>query len=144
MLFLAQSAHNQPLLPMWATGPLAVVLLLALAAHVLWLLHAKMPDSRRRIRLMTGVLMMMGAPLGVYAFSVVTPSTPRNFAIAWLLLGAITLTVLLLAILDIANTWRLHFDEQREVSRNIRAARDAADALRRARTQRDTTKTADE
>lgn len=110
------AASTDPIAPLWLVGPLAVLAMLAIAAHVLLLWQAEIPPSRRRIRLFNGVVMLFGTPIAAYAFGVVTPAQQAMFQFAWLLTAGLLLIVLLLAILDALNSIRLHWNELRRVS----------------------------
>lgn len=120
------------LAPAWAVLPVAMLTLLVVAAHVLLLVRADMPPSRRRIRAASGVLMMATLPVAVYALVFADPVIQqREFVLSWMLTTAMVLLVLLLAIVDIVNTWRLKRVEAghlRRLLREARALETAADA----------------
>src|SRR5215510_3061619 len=118
-----------PLAPAWLVAPLAVLALLVIAGHVLALDKAEMPASRRRIRKVNGFLMMFTTPLAAYAFAVVSPSRARLFVMVWMIVAGLVTLVLLLALLDMANTWRMTWAEKRELRRQVDAARAALRAV---------------
>jgi cytochrome bd-type quinol oxidase subunit 2 len=97
---------------MWLAGPVAVVAFIVVAVHLIMLRKAEMPASRRRIRLATGSLMIVTIPLVLYAFAIVTPGQERQFTLAWVGVVALILLVLVLAVLDLFNTWRLNNSER--------------------------------
>lgn len=98
-----------PILPLWLVMPMAIVTAVIVAGHMIAVRRAasRMPPSRVRIRLTTGVVMLVLIPLLAYGFSVADASNPREFVLAWL--GAMGLlgTVVLLALVDIINNIRL-------------------------------------
>ena len=100
---------SSPVLPLWLTAPLGVVLLLLVAAHLLAMHRAgdRIPPSRRRIRTTNSAVALVTIPLTVYAFSVVTPSQTRPFLLAWLTVMGLLGITLLLASIDMANNARL-------------------------------------
>ncbi|MBX3410767.1 MAG: hypothetical protein KF859_12895 [Phycisphaeraceae bacterium] len=102
----------KPIAPMWLAGPVAALAFIVVALHLVSLRRAEMPASRRRIRLATGSLMIVTIPLLLYAFAVVTPGETRPFTLAWVGVVAMILLVLVLAVLDLFNTWRLGNSER--------------------------------
>ncbi|MFN9971483.1 MAG: hypothetical protein ACK58T_16495 [Phycisphaerae bacterium] len=113
MIVLAES--NTPLLPSWVVLPVAVVLLLVVAVHLLVVSHAPMPSTRRRIRLANGWIMLLLVPLGAAAFGVVTPSDARSFVFVWTLVIFMLLMLIVLATIDIVNTGVLYRRERRSL-----------------------------
>lgn len=113
------AAAHTPLLPPWVVLPVAVVMLLVVAVHLLVITHAPMPESRRRIRLANGWIMLLLVPLGAAAFGVVTPGDPRTFLIVWLLVIFMLIMLIVLATLDVFNTGRLYRRERRSIERSL-------------------------
>lgn len=113
MITFAES--TSPLLPSWVVLPVAVVMLLVVAVHLLVVSHAPMPASRRRIRLANGWIMLFLVPLGAAAFGVVTPSDPRSFVFVWTLVIFMLLMLIVLATIDIVNTGILYRRERRSL-----------------------------
>ncbi|MBI1189697.1 MAG: hypothetical protein GC200_03325 [Tepidisphaera sp.] len=110
------------LVPSWAVFPLAVLAMLVVAGHVLWLPRAEMPASRRRIRIANGLLMLFALPLAAYALGIADPSNDkRGFVMAWMLVSGMVTIVLLVALVDLANTWRLHRRELRGMILEMRS-----------------------
>ena len=122
---------SAPLAPGWLVLPLGVVTLLVLAAHVMALREAPMPESRRRIRVANGLVMMILTPLLAYAFGIATPGEPRAFVLAWSASIGLLLLMILLAGADAMNTLRLHLSDRASSSRSLsRTLRDVASAPR--------------
>lgn len=120
-------ASNVPLLPAWVVLPVAVVVLLVVAVHLLVISNAPMPESRRRIRLASGWVMLLLVPFGAAAFGVVTPSDPRTFVLVWLLVIFMLVMLIVLATLDVFNTGRLYRREKRSIEESIGLNTDAED-----------------
>ncbi len=111
-------------------GVLGVILL---AWHLSSLTRAPMPPSRRRIRVANGYLMLFSVPLLVYGVGFATPSDPRTWVLVWIANTGLVCIVLVLALVDMANTSRLHRARQRELRDAIGALRAAAAARSGAR-----------
>lgn len=107
------------LVPIWVSGPMAMVTLVVVAAHLIALRTADMPESRRRIRTANGWLMMVAAPVLVVAFSVVQTGSPRPFALVWGVAIMLLCLVLAMAFLDVANNLRLTRIQQRTMRRSM-------------------------
>jgi hypothetical protein len=143
VIVLAES--NTPLLPSWVVLPVAVVLLLVVAVHLLVVSHAPMPSTRRRIRLANGWIMLLLVPLGAAAFGVVTPSDARSFVFVWTLVIFMLLMLIVLATIDIVNTGVLYRRERRSLRDSFRQPQthldersgEHADAVEREPGQRD-------
>jgi hypothetical protein len=103
------------ILQVWFVAPMAAVTMLVLATHLTLLRKAPMPESRRRIRIANGVLMLFATPLIAYVFGVATPATPSAFVVAWTSVAVMLLMMLMLAMLDMLNTARLHRAELRRI-----------------------------
>jgi hypothetical protein len=118
---------TSPLAPAWLVLPMAVVTVLVLAGHM-HVMHGTpgVPVSRRRIRSVNAGLMLVTIPVLAYAFGIATPARTQAFAVAWsagaLLLGLIVLV----ALADVVNTWRLHGGERARLRLQMRALRAAA------------------
>lgn len=125
---LAQAA---PMAPAWVVFPLAGFTLVVVMWHIAGVVRADLEPSRRRIRLANGGVMLALVPLIAYAFGVATTSEPRWFAMSWLLVMGLLGLMIVLAIMDSANTARLHTAERIELRRQTREAlRVAAATLR--------------
>ena len=114
--------ENTPLLPAWLTIPVGAVVLLILAGHLLALHAAKMPPRRKRIRLVSNALMMLVAPLLSYALGIVTPAQSRLYVLVWVVIAAMLFMIILLALLDLTHTMRLHREQLKELRQKVAAA----------------------
>jgi len=126
---LAQSSFT-PIASLWLVGPLAIITLLLLAGHVHLTARICQPDSRRRIRMANGMLMMMLVPLATFALTLVAPTQQRIFVIAWMLVAGLITIILMLALMDASNTMRLHTTARRELRAMLREQLLAKDAAR--------------
>lgn len=119
---MVSSTLASGLVPAWAVFPLAALAMLVVAGHVLWLPRAQMPASRRRIRIVNGLLMLFTLPLGAYALGIADPSSDkRGFVVSWMLVSGMVTIVLLVAMADLANTWRLHRRDLRSMVLELRS-----------------------
>lgn len=104
------------------TVPVAVVAGIALGWLWWWQGREGVPTSRRRLRRISIVGMLMLVPMLVAGTSLIDPDVePRRYAEVWTLLIGILLIVVALAVADALNTLRLH----------AREASDASDAIAR-------------
>ena len=108
--------NNTPLLPAWVVLPVAAIMLLVVATHLMLLLKSDMPASRRRIRTLNGWIMLFLVPIGAAAFGVVTPSDPRMFLLIWIVVVLMLFLLIGRAMLDLVNTTRLYRRERDDVS----------------------------
>lgn len=108
--------NNVPLLPAWVVLPVAAIMLLIVATHLMLQLKSDMPASRRRIRTLNGWIMLFLVPIGAAAFGVVTPSDPRLFLLIWIVVILMLFLLIGLALLDMVNTTRLYRQERDDVS----------------------------
>ncbi|MFI4881371.1 MAG: hypothetical protein ACIAQU_02175, partial [Phycisphaerales bacterium JB064] len=95
------------LVPIWVSAPMAMLTLVAVAAHLIAMRGAPMPESRRRIRTANGWLILITVPVLAIAFSVVSPQQPRRFALVWAVAILLLGLVVLMAVLDMGNNLRL-------------------------------------
>jgi len=107
------------LLPMWVAAPMAMLALVVVAAHLITLRTAAMPESRRRIRIANGWLMLVTIPVLAIAFGYASPASKRVFALAWAVATALVCMVLVLAFVDIANNLRLARRDRRRLRREL-------------------------
>ena len=122
------------ILPAWGVLPIAALLMLIVAAHMEATRIATRPESRRRIRLANGWVMLVTIPLLASGFSLLDPEVERRaFVLVWL--GVVWLLVLslLLAVIDVANTIRIARRERRELTDRFR---DLTRDIRRLRAER--------
>ena len=113
--------QNAPLVPWWLAMPPAAALLVVLARYLLALVGADMEARRKRIRAANTFLMMLVTPLVAYGFGVVTPSRTRAYLFTWGLICSLLLMIILLALLDMANSVRLHRTQVRDLRRSMTA-----------------------
>lgn len=118
-------------MPAWLALSVGAVTLLVIAGHVLAVNLSAMPARRRRIRLTAGILMMLVTPLLAYGLGIATPSRPRMYVLVWVLVAALLFMIILLALLDVMNTLRMHREQLRALRERIALAR--ADAAERTR-----------
>jgi peptidoglycan/LPS O-acetylase OafA/YrhL len=124
MSVMASSMTGGPVAPAWAILPIGFLTLVVIGMHVMVQFRSPMPESRRRIRIANGLLMMFAVPLMAFGISVVDPGQqPRLFALAWVVAFCLVVLIALLAVLDGLNNVRIHRLEQKQ-------ARDRAAALR--------------
>jgi hypothetical protein len=106
-----------------ASGPVArwVVFGVATAALVVVVMHVEavrrsdMPASRKRIRTVNGWLMLFAVPLIAAGFVVARPQSPRLFVLVWLVALGLVGLILMLACLDMLNTYRIARAQHREL-----------------------------
>ena len=108
-----------PIAPIWITGPLAMVTLVVVAAHLIAVRGAAMPESRRRIRTANGWLILVTVPVLAVAFSVVGPGRPRWFALAWAVAMLLIALVIVMAFVDMANNVRLARENRAQLQRSL-------------------------
>lgn len=113
------------LLPPAVVIPIAGVMMLIVAAHLLSLPAAPMPASRKRIRTTNGVMMLFTVPLVAYVFGVVTPADPLRFELAWTAVAGMMLLITVLAVLDVFNTVRINRQQKRELREQFQKLRES-------------------
>ena len=131
-------AATGPALPLWAVLPPCAMLMLFLAGYVLALREADMPESRRRIRTMGSVTMMLTQPLIVYLFAIATPANARTFMLTWALLIGLLGILVVLAMVDVLNNVRISANARSEFRSELRSLEEdvrRAMAERQAETQ---------
>ncbi len=120
-------------MPAAVTIPLALVV----AGWIMWYWHRlaapEVPESRRRIRRASLIVMLVSQPILVQALSFTNPhdTNPTVYVIAWLLVIFLVGLVLVTAGLDVLNTMRLQREQRRD--RVIQAAVTLAEAAKTAR-----------
>lgn len=114
---------SRPVLPAWAVFPVAFLAMFVLAGHILALWKSEMPASRRRIRMFSSMLMLLATPLIAWATAVLVPETqPRPWVLAWTAITGLLCIVLLIAIIDMANNYRIAARDRAEARRQLREA----------------------
>jgi hypothetical protein len=114
------------LVPPAVVLPIAAVLMLIVAAHLLALPAAQMPASRKRIRTTNGVVMLFTVPLVAYVFGLVTPANHTKFVLAWTAVAGLMLIIMVLAVLDVFNTVRINRQQKRELREQFQKLRGSA------------------
>jgi len=123
------SMSVDPVVSPWIVFPLGAVALVCVAAHLVVLRECApdaMPESRRRIRLASGWVMLTLVPALSWGFGLVSPGDAALFAALWSLNIVLLGLVVALAMLDALNTLRLAHKRRRELGRDL--ARDIARA----------------
>lgn len=113
-------AMDRPIAPAWLALTLGMVTLVVVAGHLMALRAAEMPESRRRIRTVSGVVILMATPLVAYAFGIVTPSEAKAFTLAWSAVMGLLGLILILAALDIVNNGRIYREQHRAMRAEMR------------------------
>lgn len=121
------NALSEPILSAWIVVPMAAVTLLLLAGHLTALQTAAMPRSRRRIRTINGLLMMLVTPLIAYVFCVATTNEPKTFVLGWTAVVWLLASIIFVAVVDAMNTLRLAREERAELRGRLVALRRALD-----------------
>lgn len=96
-------------IPAWIAVPIAVIMMIVVAAHAQALAKAEgVPESRRRIRLANAGLMLVTIPLLTIGFSLISSAAqPRLWVMVWLGAMLLVVMILALAVMDTLNTVRL-------------------------------------
>lgn len=113
-------------LPMLVTGPIAAVLFALVVVHLVYLVPHTLPMSRRRIRRANGLVMLVAIPLVFAGFSLVSHRTqPALWATVWVAAGSLLVFAVVLALVDMLNTMRLHRSAQVRLRHDLRRRSDA-------------------
>jgi len=116
------------------TLPLALVVAAVASWYFIRLGGDDVPASRRRVRRLSLVAVMVTIPLLVWVLSVVDPELhPGRFIALWSVVFVMILIVVALALLDMVNNIRLHHETVRADLHD--AAAELAEAMRRHRAQ---------
>lgn len=115
------------ILPTWLVLPLGALTLIMLAGHLM-ALHAAtdIEPRRRRIRMTNAVLMMVAVPFVAYGFGVATPSAARAFVYVWVVTAALLTMIIMVALIDMLHSWRLHRLQLRDLRRHLAVSRATA------------------
>jgi len=114
-------AATGPALPLWIVAPPCAILMLILAGYVMALREAEVPETRRRIRTMGSITMMLTQPLIVYLFAIATPAGARTFMLTWALLLGLLGILIVLALLDVVNNMRISANARQEFRSELRS-----------------------
>jgi hypothetical protein len=113
------------MLPPWMVVPPALVLVVAIGAHMAGMRGRDMPPSRRRIRTANGVLMLLTVPLTAFAFCAVSPADPRFFVLTWFAVVVMVGLVVAMAMADILNNLWLAHRHAQDLRAHLRAVQRA-------------------
>lgn len=92
--------------PIWITLPVAGIAMASVAAHLLIIERRRHNPLRRRIRLVNGWIALISIPLIAAGVSYINPDVrPRMFVIVWLTVIVMVSISILLAAVDITNTF---------------------------------------
>ncbi|MEM7228713.1 MAG: hypothetical protein AAF432_07855 [Planctomycetota bacterium] len=117
------------------TVPTLIVVGLMLAMYAWSLGHPAVPESRRHIRRLSVMLMIISLPVFAKGLSFVDGDVdPRGYAIAWTVAIGFIIVVVITAFVDMVNNLRLYRIERADQVRG--AASDLVDAINEAREQR--------
>lgn len=102
----------------WVVFPPAIALMLLVCFLQAHIIRSKGPASRRKIRTANGWVMLLAIPTLAAGFCLVNPSlAPRAFLLTWAAAIGLLCIAVLLAALDMMNTWRLTAESRRDTSR---------------------------
>lgn len=102
----------------WVVFPPAIALMLVVCFLQAHIIRSKGPASRRKIRTANGWVMLLAIPTLAAGFCLVSPSlTPRAFLLTWAAAVGLLCIAVLLAVLDMLNTWRLTAGSRRDTVR---------------------------
>lgn len=119
------------LAPGWIVLPMAALLMFAVAGHTIAISHSRQPASRKRIRQANGGLILVTIPLLATGLSLLDPARhAREWALVWMASVALLGFVIILALLDVANTVRLARRAARKLSRSWLSDHAPSDARR--------------
>jgi len=114
--------NPEPIASPWIVFPIAMILLIAVAGHMIALRElpeGKMPESRRRIRIATGWVVMFTIPLSAYGFGIASTANPQVFVLVWTTVVLLIGGVLVLAVLDMLNSARINRAERDQLSMDL-------------------------
>jgi hypothetical protein len=113
---------DAPIAPPWLALGLGMVTLVVVAGHLIALRSAEMPESRRRIRTVSGTVILIATPLTAYALGIATPADAKAFTLSWSAVMGLLGLILILAFLDMANNARIYSQQRRDVRESLRKA----------------------
>ena len=118
-------------LPLWVLVPPAAIMMLVLAGYIQALRESDVPESRRKIRTASSLVMIVLQPLLVYLFGIGGAHQPRPFVFtAALVLGLVALLVIL-AIMDAINNTKIAAQQRAKYRTEFQKMRDEIERLRR-------------
>lgn len=124
----------QSILPAWAVFPLAGMVMVFLAGHVLALRGASMPESRRRLRTANAWVMLALTPQVAVLFGYASRATPKLFVLTSTSVVVMLGVMVLIAVADMLNNARITRDSRKELHNDIaRLQAEAIAAIEQAR-----------
>ena len=108
-----------PLVPLWLGVPLAVIAMVATAAHMNSLRDADVPQSRRQIRMFNGWVLVVLAPVSAWAFCMVRPMDKQEFVFAFAVVTFLLFVAVTMACVDAVNNLRLQRETQKELREEV-------------------------
>ena len=118
------------ILPQWLVLIPSAFVMLAIAAHVNAVRDSDMPETRKRLRIANGVVMLFVVSMLACAMGVIRPDDqPRLFLIAWMSITLLLVAVVTLACLDVLHSLRIHRQTSRDLNRRFQSLRDHAAKL---------------
>ena len=112
-----------PIASPWIVFPIAAVILLVIAGHMIALRElpkGRMPESRRQIRIATGWVMMFAVPLTAYGFGIANTGEPEVFMVVWTSIVLLLIGVFGLSGADMVNSMRIHRKERAALKLDFR------------------------
>ena len=111
---------HDPALPLWIVAPPTIFVMLFLAGHVMALQQADFEPRRKRIRTVTGVLMMVTAALLAHALAIISPSDSRTFVLTWLMIVSLLGLIILLAAIDVLSSYAVYRQAMTRTQRTLK------------------------
>lgn len=115
---------SDSILPPLLVFPLAAIALLVCCGHLIFMQHARMPQSRRRIRTVSGVLSLFTITLTAIGFGSISAEQARVFLLVWLSVVSLLGILVMLAAIDMANNIRLHNAERKRIRTQLTRLQD--------------------
>jgi uncharacterized membrane protein len=108
---------GQAMVSPWITLPMCGVVMVLLAGYGIALSgRVDVPSSRRRLRIASTVLQMFLVGFITIGVSMVSPSVdPKVFVLVWIVIVGVLAGVIVLAVMDMVNNFRLAASERRRV-----------------------------
>jgi len=114
--------NPDPIASPWIVFPIAIVLLIAVAGHMIALRElpaGRVPESRRRIRIATGWVIMFTIPLSAYGFAIASTAEPNIFVFVWTAVVLLIGCILVLAMIDMFNSARINRQQSEQLNSEL-------------------------